>query len=225
MWLSVPFSLCFPSSLITNKPTTWNGDKSQSQMIKYSASVLLPQIVIHSNTLSYCRQTWERTEQRCPGGLRSAQCRELETDWEKLLLSAFVHKSKCKIHLMCAEQIYFASIKWFFFNVCMIVNSTEYDSCTLIWYKINMSHLFLCSKCPIVNPGHGHKYNTMPSVLHLDKPVSTSASDSVSPPVYGAEASRLGRSHHQVLHVPPGQVHAAQTQEGGQGKLHWLSVM
>lgn len=83
-----------------------------------------------------------------------------------------------------------------------------------------MSHLFLCSKCPIVNPGHRHKYNAMPFVLHFVKPASTSASHSVGPPVYGAEASGLGCSHHQVLHVPPGQVHAAQTQEVGQGTLH-----
>lgn len=37
--------------------------------------------------------------------------------------------------------------------------------------------------------------------------------------------SGLGRSHHQVLHVPPGQVHTARTQKGKQSRVHLLSAM
>jgi len=37
----------------------------------------------------------------------------------------------------------------------------------------------------------------------------TSPPDSVGLPVGGAEPAGLRSPHHQVLHVPPGQVHAA----------------
>lgn len=52
---------------------------------------------------------------------------------------------------------------------------------------------------------------------HLSSPSRTSASHSVGPPVQSAEVSGLGRPHHQVLHVPPGQVHAAQTRTNSAG--------
>lgn len=64
----------------------------------------------------------------------------------------------------------------------------------------------------------------IPSELDSDQPASTSASHSVGLPVHGAEVSGLGRSHHQVLHVPPSQVHAACTQEAEQSKPH-LPIM
>lgn len=68
-------------------------------------------------------------------------------------------------------------------------------------------------------------YYVMASGLDLEKPASTSASHSVGLPVHGTEMSRLGRSHHQVLHVPPGQVHTARTQKGKQSRVHLLSAV
>lgn len=53
-------------------------------------------------------------------------------------------------------------------------------------------------------------------MLDLYQPVLTSASHSVCLPVSSAKASRLRRSHCQMLHVPPGQVHTAPIQEGTQ---------
>lgn len=58
-------------------------------------------------------------------------------------------------------------------------------------------------------------------------PGRTSAAHSVGPPVLGAQVSRLGRPHHQVLHVPPGQIHAAQSRATSVGCVssHLLPVL
>lgn len=79
----------------------------------------------------------------------------------------------------------------------------------MCFFVLKMSHCALKIEGQI-------SHHIIPSVLDLDKPASTSASHSVGLPVSSAEVSRPGRPHHQVLHVPPGQVHTAEIEEGKQ---------